>query len=381
MKKALLVGINRYPDPDNELKGCVNDVRQMAETLKSRYGFPGDGHMRILTDARATTKAILDGLAWLTAGASPGDSLVFHYSGHGSQVPDKHGDETTDRLDEILCPYDLDWEHPSHRRRPRRRLRRRPPGGPPHRHPGLLPLRHRPARLRPRRQPPFPVRPHASRESGTLRPHPSPREFRPPPQHPPVRRPRPAPLPPSSGDAASCPAAFAPPRPPVRRQRHPHQRRADRRLPGRPDLGRRLDRRRLPRGSHVPPLPHLEQRDPRSHLPRPRFRHRDRALPRRLRPGPPARRSRKIARAAVLRGIVSDGTIECRAWSDTFGTCLKMSEKGMPMKRIGGGSWGLPFNLRCGMMPIGIRLYDMTVPMGFHIRTFFSETGSREKSR
>ena len=112
MKKALLVGINWYPDPRNELKGCVNDVRQMADTLKSRYGFPGDGTMRILTDARATTKAILDGLAWLTAGASPGDSLVFHYSGHGSQVPDKNGDETSDRLDEILCPYDLDWDHP-----------------------------------------------------------------------------------------------------------------------------------------------------------------------------------------------------------------------------------------------------------------------------
>jgi metacaspase-1 len=112
MKKALLVGINRYPDPGNELKGCVNDVRQMAETLKSRYGFPGDGSMRILTDARATTKAILDGLAWLAAGASPGDSLVFHYSGHGSQVPDLDSDETTDRLDEILCPYDLDWDHP-----------------------------------------------------------------------------------------------------------------------------------------------------------------------------------------------------------------------------------------------------------------------------
>ncbi|MGA8753177.1 caspase family protein, partial [Candidatus Deferrimicrobium sp.] len=112
MKKALLVGINRYPDPGNELKGCVNDVRQMADTLKSRYGFPGDGSLRILTDARATTKAILDGLAWLTAGASPGDSLVFHFSGHGSQVPDRNGDETSDRLDEILCPYDLDWDHP-----------------------------------------------------------------------------------------------------------------------------------------------------------------------------------------------------------------------------------------------------------------------------
>jgi hypothetical protein len=112
MKKALLVGINRYLDPGNDLKGCVNDVRQMAETLESRYGFPGDGNMRTLTDARATTKAILDGLAWLTAGVSRGDSLVFHYSGHGSQVPDRNGDETTDRLDEILCPYDLDWEHP-----------------------------------------------------------------------------------------------------------------------------------------------------------------------------------------------------------------------------------------------------------------------------
>ncbi|MGB7631572.1 MAG: caspase family protein [Candidatus Deferrimicrobium sp.] len=112
MKKALLVGINRYPDPRNELKGCVNDVRQVEETLKTRYGFPGDGNMRILTDARATTKAILDGLAWLAAGASPGDSLVFHSSGHGSQVPDRNGDETTDRLDEILCPYDLDWDHP-----------------------------------------------------------------------------------------------------------------------------------------------------------------------------------------------------------------------------------------------------------------------------
>ena len=112
MKKALLVGINRYPDPGNELEGCVNDVRQMAETLKTRYGFSADGNMRILTDARATTKAILDGLAWLTAGASPGDSLVFHYSGHGSQVPDRNGDEATDRLDEILCPYDLDWDHP-----------------------------------------------------------------------------------------------------------------------------------------------------------------------------------------------------------------------------------------------------------------------------
>lgn len=110
-RKALLVGINRYPDPASELRGCVNDVMLMRETLGRRYGFADPGGFRTLTDRRATTAAILDGLAWLVDGAAPGDSLVFHYSGHGSQVPDRNGDER-DGLDEILCPYDLDWAHP-----------------------------------------------------------------------------------------------------------------------------------------------------------------------------------------------------------------------------------------------------------------------------
>jgi len=112
-KKALLVGINKYPDPRDGLRGCVNDVRLVEETLRREYGFAGKDNVRILIDSGATTNAILDGLSWLAAGAAPGDSLVFHYSGHGSQVPDaRHGDETSDGLDEILCPYDLDWDRP-----------------------------------------------------------------------------------------------------------------------------------------------------------------------------------------------------------------------------------------------------------------------------
>ncbi len=27
--KALLVGINKYPDPQNELRGCINDILDM----------------------------------------------------------------------------------------------------------------------------------------------------------------------------------------------------------------------------------------------------------------------------------------------------------------------------------------------------------------
>ncbi len=111
-RKALLVGLNHYPDPENTLRGCLNDVRQVNDLLSSRFGFAVDGSIRLLTDARATTAAIVDRLHWLLDGARAGDVLVFHYSGHGSQVPDRHGDEVDDGLDEIICPYDLNWDDP-----------------------------------------------------------------------------------------------------------------------------------------------------------------------------------------------------------------------------------------------------------------------------
>ena len=108
-KKALLVGINDYAPagaggPD--LRGCVNDVRDMANTL-SVLGVvsPAPSTMRILTDTRATRASIISGFKWLTSGAKKGDVLVFHYSGHGSQVVDVSGDEI-DRRDEAICPHD-----------------------------------------------------------------------------------------------------------------------------------------------------------------------------------------------------------------------------------------------------------------------------------
>jgi hypothetical protein len=111
-RKAFLVGLNRYPDPRNNLKGCVNDVLLMSKTLREQYGFTGDSCVKLLTDERANTAGIRKGLEWLTGDASPGDSLVFHFSGHGSQVRDIDGDELSDNLDEIICPYDMDWNDP-----------------------------------------------------------------------------------------------------------------------------------------------------------------------------------------------------------------------------------------------------------------------------
>lgn len=48
-------------------------------------------------------------LHWLVQGCQPGDSLVFHYSGHGSRQRDYHGDEV-DGYDETLCPLDFETQ-------------------------------------------------------------------------------------------------------------------------------------------------------------------------------------------------------------------------------------------------------------------------------
>ena len=44
-------------------------------------------------------------MQWLVQGCSYGDSLVFHFSGLGAQVPDEDGDEA-DGYDEAICPMD-----------------------------------------------------------------------------------------------------------------------------------------------------------------------------------------------------------------------------------------------------------------------------------
>ncbi|KAG6328631.1 hypothetical protein ID866_10458 [Astraeus odoratus] len=52
-----------------------------------------------------TRRNILDAMRWLVRDAQPHDSLFFHYSGHGGQIPDTNGDET-DGLDEVIYPVD-----------------------------------------------------------------------------------------------------------------------------------------------------------------------------------------------------------------------------------------------------------------------------------
>jgi metacaspase-1 len=108
--RAVLIGINRYQVPGSDLRGCVNDVKNLGHALTMYYGFSAQD-ITSLTDLQATKKAMQSTIKKLITGGKKGDVLLLHYSGHGSNVPDDNGDEA-DHRDEILCPTDLDWDDP-----------------------------------------------------------------------------------------------------------------------------------------------------------------------------------------------------------------------------------------------------------------------------
>ncbi len=109
-KRALLVGVNNFRPGINKLRGCVNDTAEMKELLKTCFGFQ-DTDIKVLRNAQATGQGIRDGLAWLLSDYSGGDVRVFHFSSHGTQVDDQSGDEWECK-DEVIVPYDHDWDKP-----------------------------------------------------------------------------------------------------------------------------------------------------------------------------------------------------------------------------------------------------------------------------
>ncbi|KAL9468546.1 hypothetical protein ACSS6W_010240 [Trichoderma asperelloides] len=109
-RKALLIGIN-YFGSKAELKGCINDVRNVSSFLIEKYNYRRED-MVILTDdqneprKRPTKANIQDAMGWLVRDAQPNDSLFLHYSGHGGQTEDLDGDEE-DGFDEVIYPLDF----------------------------------------------------------------------------------------------------------------------------------------------------------------------------------------------------------------------------------------------------------------------------------
>ena len=106
-RRALLVGINEYPDEGDRLEGCVNDVFLMSSVLQE-CGFPPES-IRVCLDNRATASGICDRLEWLLDDPRAGDDRVFYYSGHGATIPEYGENFEPDRKTETLVPWDFDW--------------------------------------------------------------------------------------------------------------------------------------------------------------------------------------------------------------------------------------------------------------------------------
>lgn len=102
-RRALLVGIEHYRNAAfPELRGPLNDVRELGQLLTKKYGF----QVQTLPEAEAKRDGIIAAFRkYLVADAEPGDVCLFYFSGHGTQIKNTSGVES-DNLDEALIPID-----------------------------------------------------------------------------------------------------------------------------------------------------------------------------------------------------------------------------------------------------------------------------------
>ncbi len=110
---ALLIGINEYSNPRNNLSGCVNDVQYLDEYLQSYYNNTAFNYKPIILTNQAATRAnIIDGFSHFQQ-AQDGDFCLFHYSGHGSQCPspEEFSHLDSDGKHETLVCHDSRSEH------------------------------------------------------------------------------------------------------------------------------------------------------------------------------------------------------------------------------------------------------------------------------
>jgi len=114
-KRALLIGINYYSDPVNQLSGCINDIKNFKDLLINKFGYKPENITMLSDDQDAahmpTKKNILDNMNRIVAQLLPGDTFFIEYSGHGGNVKSNDSDEDnnpdTPGQDDCLYPCDF----------------------------------------------------------------------------------------------------------------------------------------------------------------------------------------------------------------------------------------------------------------------------------
>ncbi|WP_414550762.1 caspase family protein [Anabaena sp. CCY 0017] len=106
-KLALLIGINNYQTVEN-LKGSITDIYLQRELLIHRFGFHPQDILLVSDESeiKPTRAGILQAVEeHLIQQAKPGDTVVYHFSGHGSQVFDRDSG-FSENLNSTFVPSD-----------------------------------------------------------------------------------------------------------------------------------------------------------------------------------------------------------------------------------------------------------------------------------
>jgi len=109
VRRAVMIGINYVGHSPGELRGCHNDVLNMKKYIMDVHGFEEDNIVILMDDGiheSPTKENMVAAYKQIVADSEEGDAIFLHYSGHGTKLVDKSGDED-DGYDEALVPLDF----------------------------------------------------------------------------------------------------------------------------------------------------------------------------------------------------------------------------------------------------------------------------------
>jgi hypothetical protein len=102
-KWAIIIGISTYAYVNN-LRYCDDDASELSSLLTPNWG---TNHIKLLTNSNAKKASIQDAInGWLSPLEDADDTVLFFFSGHGSNGPDVAPMDEADGIDEYICPYD-----------------------------------------------------------------------------------------------------------------------------------------------------------------------------------------------------------------------------------------------------------------------------------
>jgi hypothetical protein len=108
-KRALVIGIGNYPEASGWAKINGDKDLPIVRDMLLTNGFQSKDIVELKNES-ATADAIRKALDALVSKAAKGDVIYIHFSGHGQQITDLHGDEE-DGFDEAWIPVDAQFAY------------------------------------------------------------------------------------------------------------------------------------------------------------------------------------------------------------------------------------------------------------------------------